>query len=134
MLSLNRIVSKSYVISSVTLPNARSKPFFASYQPLEISSYGDFAHPSALKINCSRMSESARTCERKNLPVIPCSCMVASFSSAKPRPYNINSVSGILILKGSFNSIATTKRMNKMRKLIGLGLARKNTLMVTYLK
>lgn len=53
------------------------------------------------------------------VPVIPCSCIVASFSSAKPRPYIINNVSGILMLEGSFNSIATTKRMNKTRKLAG---------------
>lgn len=127
MSSLKRTVSKLYGISLVSLPNARSKPFFASCQPLEISLWDDFAYPSALEINYRYMSESARTCERKNLPVIPCSCMVASFSSAKPRPYNINKVSGILILEGSRNSIATTKRMNKTRKLVGTQFSEKKT-------
>jgi hypothetical protein len=57
---------------------------------------------------------------KKGVPLIPCSCIAATFSRAKPNANIMKHISAALILPFSLNSRAMKNRTNKRRKLINL--------------
>ena len=61
----------------------------------------------------------------KYVPLIPCSCIAATFSRAKPNANIMKHISAALSLLCSLNSRATKNRTNKRRKLINLRFSQK---------
>ena len=77
-----------------------------------------FTDPCTLEIYCTDViGEHDNDIERHSVPLIPCSCIAATFSNVKPRAYIIKTISAVLILSSSLNSMAHIKRRNRMRKL-----------------
>ena len=62
---------------------------------------------------------------QKGVPLIPCSCIAATFSRAKPNANIMKHISAALSLLFSLNSRATKNRTNKRRKLINLYFSQK---------
>ena len=64
---------------------------------------------------------------QKDIPLIPCSCIAATFSRAKPNANIMKHISAALSLLLSLNSSATKNRTNKIRKLINLNFSQEST-------
>ena len=67
----------------------------------------------------------SRKYKDKGVPLIPCSCIAATFSRAKPNANIMKHSSATLSLLCSLNSRATKNRTNKIRKLINLHFSQK---------
>jgi len=79
----------------------------------------EMTDPCAFEVDCS-LSHVSRLIARKltKSPSMPCSCIAATFSSVNPRAYTKKKASAVLRVSRSFISIAMTKRMKRMTKLI----------------
>ena len=106
---------KSLIIENVL--NARSNPFYTPYET-HGTSHRFATYPGTCEENYWHPWAGGAWLEtRKGSPLIPCSCIAATFSKENPSEYIMNATSHAFRRSTSFSSTATTKSRNRIRKL-----------------